>query len=140
MPFIQNKRCIYIYICFVSVLFKDPPVVTMLHGTFIEDNNIREIKCTAQGEPDSYYFLPWENRSQFDEHIRYIDGTDDGILQLPEVNVLNKYQDSGIYIGNVSNGIPDYRGNVYQHRIMHIVSKGNRCYSCCQNKQISLNS
>lgn len=88
-----------------------------------------KIHCIAQGEPDSYNFLPWEHRSVFEEHIRYLNGTDEGILELPQVNVLDRYQDTGIYICNVTNGIPDYRGNVFQHRRLDFVSTGIHFYS-----------
>ncbi|CAG2239376.1 unnamed protein product [Mytilus edulis] len=46
-------------------------------------------------EPDRYIYFQWEHRSQFDEHIRYLDSSDDGILQLPDVKVSNRYQDTG---------------------------------------------
>lgn len=59
-----------------------------------------------------------------DNHIRYLNATDDGILRLPEVKISNTYQDSGFYICNVSNDVPDYYGNIYQQGITYIESKG----------------
>lgn len=75
---------------------------------------LREIKCIPNGVPNTYNFFPWEHRSQFNEHIRYLDATGDGILQLTGVNVSDTYQDTGFYICNVSNGISDKYGNVFQ--------------------------
>ncbi|CAC5424669.1 unnamed protein product [Mytilus coruscus] len=108
----------------IPLVISYPPVVNIRHSTFTEDSKNMEIQCIAQGEPDRYDFFPWEHRSHFDQHIRYLGARDDGILHLPDVNVLNRYQDTGIYICNVSNGIPDYHGNVFQLDRAYIVSKG----------------
>ncbi|XP_052079669.1 uncharacterized protein LOC127717851 isoform X2 [Mytilus californianus] len=46
------------------------------------------------------------------------------------MNVSNIYQDTGFYICNVSNGIPDYRGNVFQlGRAYYLVSTGPPVFS-----------
>lgn len=75
---------------------------------------IREIQCMAQGEPDNVTYFRWEHRSVFNEHIRYLDATSDGILQLLEDNESHRYQNTGFYVCNVSNGISDTSGNLYQ--------------------------
>ncbi|CAC5424851.1 unnamed protein product [Mytilus coruscus] len=86
---------------------------------------LRKIQCIAQRETDSYNnYFPWEHRSKFDEHIRYLDGTVNEILQLSAVNVSNKYQNNGIYICNVSNGIPDYHRNAFQQGRMFVEFEG----------------
>ncbi|CAG2201490.1 unnamed protein product [Mytilus edulis] len=95
---------------------EDPPVVNVhvCMQKLSEDSMLREIKCIPNGVPNTYNFFPWEHRSQFNEHIRYLDATGDGILQLTGVNVSDTYQDTGFYICNVSNGISDKYGNVFQ--------------------------
>lgn len=97
----------------------------MQYRNLTEYSNNREIQCVADGEPSSYHYSKWEHQSLFNEHIRYLGGTDDGILRLPEVNLSNIYQDAGFYICNVSNGIPDYSGNFFQQgRAYYLVSTG----------------
>ncbi|CAC5411926.1 DSCAML1 [Mytilus coruscus] len=109
----------------ISLVISYPPGVNIRPSNLNEHNKNREIQCIAQGEPDSYNYFPWEHRSQFDEHIRYLGATDSGILHLPEVNLSNRYQDTGFYICNVSNGIPNYHGNVFQQGRKYIVSEVN---------------
>ncbi|VDI64121.1 Hypothetical predicted protein [Mytilus galloprovincialis] len=98
----------------ISIVISYPPVVNVCILKLYEDSTFREIQCIPLGEPDSYNYFPWEHRSRFNEHIRYLGATDDGKLQIPVVNVSNRYQNSGFYICNVSNGIPDNHGNVFQ--------------------------
>jgi hypothetical protein len=45
--------------------------------------------------------------SSFGEHIRFLDGFDNGTLILPYLNESDSYQDNGIYMCTVKNGIPD---------------------------------
>ena len=52
--------------------------------------------------------------SYFGEHIRFRDGFDDGLLTLPYMNESDGYQDNGIYVCTVSNGIPDVKGIINQ--------------------------
>lgn len=104
--------------------FIDPPVVDIRFPKLTGDSNLRKIQCIAKGEPDSYRYFQWEHRSQYNEHIRYLDSSDDGILQLPDVKVSNRYQDTGIYICNVSNGIPDDHGKIFKQGRAFFESKG----------------
>jgi len=55
-------------------------------------------------------YSKWEHMSYFGEHIRFLDGFDNGTLILPSMNESDGYQDNGIYICRVSNGIPDVKG------------------------------
>jgi hypothetical protein len=45
--------------------------------------------------------------SSFGEHIRFLDGFDNGTLMLPYLNESDSSQDNGIYMCTVNNGIPD---------------------------------
>ncbi|XP_052079676.1 uncharacterized protein LOC127717859 isoform X2 [Mytilus californianus] len=102
----------------------DPPVVKVRKRKLSEDSMLKEIQCIAHGKPDSYNYFPWEHRSQFDEHIRYLGATDDRNRQLPEVNVSNTYQNTGFYICKVLNGIPDYHGNFLQQERVYVEFEG----------------
>lgn len=90
---------------------------------------MRTIQCMAEGEPNSYKYYPWEHRSLLNKHIRYLGATYNGILRLPFSNSSNIYQDTGFYICNVSNGVPDYNGNFYQQGVAYIESTGTRVHS-----------
>ena len=59
-------------------------------------------------------YSKWEHMSYFGEHIRFLDGFDDGLLTLPYMNESDGYQDNGIYVCTVSNGIPDVKGIINQ--------------------------
>lgn len=108
----------------VWFVFKDAPVVTVRFIKFNDDSVIGVIQCVSKGEPHSYKYYPWEHRSIFNEHIRYLEATDEGILRLTFTNISNRYQDTGLYICNVSNGVPDYNGNVFQKGRAYIELKG----------------
>lgn len=78
----------------------------------------------AEGEPNSYFYFSWEHRSLFNENIRHLGATRNGGIQLPEVDVSFRYQNTGIYICNVSNGVPDTKGNIFQQGSAYLVSHG----------------
>lgn len=89
-----------------------------------EDRLLTEIQCVAQGEPNNYNYFPWEHRSRFDEHIRYLAAIDVRHRQLPGVNVSNTYQNTGFYVCKVLNGIPDYHGNFLQQGRVYVEFEG----------------
>lgn len=101
-----------------------------------EDSTFRAIQCIPQGEPDFYNYFQWEHRSRFNEHIRYLRATDDGKLQIRVVNVSNRYQNMGFYICNVSNGIPDNHGKVFQQGRTYVEYAGINEYILCYAQQI----
>lgn len=100
----------------------DPPVVNVMKMSL--SDKIRDIQCIAHGEPKNFTFFMWEHRSLLNEHIRHLNSTEDGILQLPPINTSHRYQDTGFYTCNVSNGIPDYAGNMFQQGTGYLDSKG----------------
>jgi hypothetical protein len=50
----------------------------------------------------------------FGEHIRYLDGFDNGTLLLENKFKLRSYQDNGVYVCYVSNGVLNNNGSVVQ--------------------------
>ncbi|CAC5368456.1 unnamed protein product [Mytilus coruscus] len=124
----------------ILLIISYPPVINMRYINLTEYSSNRDIRCLAQGEACSYHYFKWEHKSLFNEHIRYLRGTDDGFLRLPELNVSNIYQDTGFYICNVSNGIHDYGGNLFQlGRAYYLVSIGPPVFAA-DNRQIKDNS
>lgn len=49
----------------------------------------------------------------FNEQIRYLTEIGTGVLTLPFMAKQYRYQDSGIYVCSVSNGVPDSKGIYY---------------------------
>lgn len=70
--------------------------------------------CKADGVPNNFIFHRVEHKSNFNEHIRYLEVTSDGIAELPHANQSYKYQDTGLYMCNASNGVYDRRGQLFQ--------------------------
>lgn len=89
-----------------------------------EDSTVTELQCIAQGEPAYYTYSMWEHRSLYKEHIRYLSGEENGVLQLSGINISNSFQDTGFYTCNVSNGISDYHGNLFQQGTVFLESNG----------------
>jgi hypothetical protein len=50
----------------------------------------------------------------FGEHIRYLDGFDNGTLLIQSKSKIKGYQDNGRYVCHVSNGILNSNGSVVQ--------------------------
>lgn len=71
-----------------------------------------------------YTYGKWEHMSFFNDHIRYLNGTASGILILPLQEKRVRYQDSGIYVCTVSNGVPDGNGKYFQKEKSYVLSKG----------------
>lgn len=65
-----------------------------------------------------------EHKSCHNESIRYLEVTPDGIAKLPPTNESNRYQDSGYYLCNASNGVPDREGRRFQQGKAYLVSDG----------------
>lgn len=85
----------------------------------------RTMQCIADGTPADYQFSPWEHRSEYNEHIRYLDTTSKGNLILPITEFKeDRFQDSGIYICRVSNGIQNRKGIYEQEGKGYFISTG----------------
>lgn len=86
----------------------------------------RTLQCFAYGVPSKYTYSQWEHLSYFGEHIRYLNATTDGKVTLPQIaNKIKRYQDNGIYICTVSNGVVDITGNSFQKGKICVIANGN---------------
>lgn len=90
----------------------DSPVIE-ISKTITE--SIIKFTCYPSGEPSHYSFANWEHHSEFNEFIRSIKGSADGILTIlrSSYNVMFNGND-GIYTCKASNGIADANGESYQ--------------------------
>lgn len=76
-------------------------------------NGTLNLECNPLGVPNNYTFLQLEHRSEFNEHIRFMNFLfDDSVLRtsIEDAGV----KDIGIYVCNVSNGIHDKNGRKFQ--------------------------
>lgn len=80
--------------------------------------------CKADGVPHNFTFYRLEHKSHFNEHIRYLEVTSDGIAELPHTNQSYRYQDTGLYMCNASNGVYDIRGKLFQQGEAYLVYDG----------------
>ncbi|XP_052080102.1 hemicentin-1-like isoform X2 [Mytilus californianus] len=102
-----------------------PPIMEKQYIHFSKDEVLRQLQCFPEGVPNRFTFGRWEHRSYFNEHIRYLNSTSNGKLLLPILkNTTSKFDDSGIYVCNASNGVPDPHGNVFQYGELFVVWKG----------------
>ena len=67
-------------------------------------NNMLTCRVSG-GYPTSYSFKAWDHQTNDGLHIRYINGTEDGSLDLGLV-----HENNGKYICTVENGIRDRTG------------------------------
>ncbi|CAC5379150.1 unnamed protein product [Mytilus coruscus] len=91
-----------------------PPTVYVEYNNFSIYKNKRYVYCKAEGVPNNFTFFHLEHRSQFNEHIRYLEVTSNGIAELPHTGQSHRYQDTGLYMCNASNGVSDRNGKQFQ--------------------------
>ncbi|CAC5361919.1 DSCAM [Mytilus coruscus] len=101
-----------------------PPTVYVEYNNFSIHKNKRYVYCKADGVPNNFTFFRLEHKSHFDEHIRYLEVTSDGIAELPHTNESHRYQDTGLYMCNASNGVSDRRGKQFQQGEAYLVYNG----------------
>ena len=69
------------------------------------------LTCRASGGyPTTYSYKAWEHQTSDGLHIRYINGNEDGSLDLIQDDLGLVYENNGKYICTVENGIRDRTG------------------------------
>ncbi|CAC5382477.1 unnamed protein product [Mytilus coruscus] len=71
-----------------------PPSVYLEYHNFSINESMRAIQCKGDGLPNNITFLHLEHLSDFNEHIRYLDVSSDGISKLPSTIESKRYQDT----------------------------------------------
>lgn len=111
---------------FYETNLSDPPHIPDQYLNFSDTDVSRTMNCLAQGVPANYTYGHWKHLSYFGEHIRYLNSAADGRVSLPQIeNKINKYQDSGIYICTVSNGVVDRTDKRFQNGKIFVIANGN---------------
>jgi hypothetical protein len=106
---LQRKKINNLPFMYIST---DPPEVNVITVTSHFGKN--RLDCLARGVPTSYTYSRWEHKSMFGEHIRYLDGFDNGTLLIQIKSKLKSYQVNGVYVCYVSNGVLNSNGSVVQ--------------------------
>ncbi|XP_052080729.1 hemicentin-1-like [Mytilus californianus] len=110
--------------CETSLTVYYPPSVYLENKNFSINESKRVVHCKGDGEPNNITYFRVEHTSYFDEHIRYLAVSSDGIAKLPPMKESKRYQDTGLYLCNASNGVPDEKGNTLQRAKAYLVSPG----------------
>lgn len=102
-----------------SLLFICNSQITLYTFYYIVDapdvdvvSRVNSIDCFANGYPKTYTFYEWEHQSEQGKHIRFLDGLQNGTLNLQTLP--QQYQIGGKYICSVTNGISDLNGSMIQ--------------------------
>ncbi|XP_071132688.1 protein turtle-like [Mytilus edulis] len=93
---------------------KYAPSVGVENKTFQQRGTIRNVQCSIQGNPSEYTYFNCSHNSFYGVTIRKLPIGQNGILTLPEVPMEFGYQDSGIYVCTVGNGILGTNGQEKQ--------------------------
>lgn len=107
-----------------NAYFLDPPVVWPNNVTFNGMNRPRTLTCNVSGEPNTYNFT-WSHYLNSKDFVRTFNSGSDGVLILPEGETKGLvFEDSGFYICNVSNGVPDENRNLWQSGKIKVMVEG----------------
>ncbi|XP_063443327.1 uncharacterized protein LOC134723705 [Mytilus trossulus] len=82
--------------------------------------------CIASGFPDNYSFSRWEHKSSTGKHLRYLNGTENGILNFDtlEANSGLMYNLDGIYVCQIGNHRAENDEGSFQNGFADIIFKG----------------
>lgn len=111
----------------------DPPSVSVSYT--ITGQTIK-LHCHPKGEPNSYTFGKWYYRSEFNETIRQIEGTQTGNLTIFEQSNKTLFEHVGIYVCRVSNGILAKNGRLFQEGAVSVQYEGISLQKLCKSFRI----
>ncbi|CAC5400156.1 unnamed protein product [Mytilus coruscus] len=109
----------------IHVKLRHSPIVQNTTVTLFTSNGPRTLQCSVLGVPDTYNFSEWQHYTYNNELVRHLNGSKHGTLILRnKVSTYPFYEDSGIYICNVTNGVPDEFGNLWQTGTINVTIEG----------------
>ncbi|XP_021350008.1 nephrin-like [Mizuhopecten yessoensis] len=86
--------------------------ITVLYSPAIQvsyNPTDRVLRCVPDGYPDTYQFGRWRHTAVDGTEIRQLTGSSSftqSLLTLPDLSINRRYEDTGYYVCNASNGIP----------------------------------
>ncbi|CAC5400945.1 HMCN [Mytilus coruscus] len=108
--------------CCVLLYVKEAPEVSVIQL----DNG--SLLCSATGFPDNISYLRWEHKSPERKHLRYLKGTENGILNFNtsdgKTGLDSTYSLDGIYICNVVNHMTKDGDTNFQTGFANVLFKG----------------
>ncbi|CAC5424099.1 HMCN [Mytilus coruscus] len=109
----------------LEIIVTFPPVVQNETVVFETNSLPRTLQCKVLGVPDNYTFSKWLHYTYSNQQIRILDGLGNGTLILPNNDrEKHMYEDTGIYICNVTNNIPDEGGYIWQTGKIKVIVAG----------------
>lgn len=116
----------YVHFTFHFMYKSEPPEVSVIqlgNGSLL---------CNASGFPDNISYSRWEHKSPEQKHLRYLDGTERGILNfhtLDRTRLDTTYSSDGIYICKVVNHMAKDGDKNFQTGFANVLFKGNNISS-----------
>ncbi|CAC5422056.1 unnamed protein product [Mytilus coruscus] len=108
----------------VNITVTYSPIVRSKWITFNKSNRPRSIDCEVSGEPNTYN-ISWSHYTNNNQLVRKFNSCSDRKLILPEGDSNDLlYEDSGVYVCSVTNGITDESGKLWQKGEIKVVVKG----------------
>ncbi|VDI52989.1 Hypothetical predicted protein [Mytilus galloprovincialis] len=109
----------------VNIIVTYFPLVQTEDITFNGMNRPRTLNCNVSGEPNTYILI-WRHYTYNNQLIRMFNKSTSGMLILPEGEADDLvFEDSGFYICNVTNGIPDDCGKLWQSGKIKVMVEGS---------------
>ncbi|XP_052073067.1 cell adhesion molecule DSCAM-like [Mytilus californianus] len=116
----------------INVLYA--PVIENYSVSFFENNSNLLVSCKVSGNPNNFTFGEWIHLSDVDTPIRYLNGSEDGMLAISSfTGTAEAYENGGVYVCNVSNGIHSTDGSLWQTGKIHVIIKESPVFTK-QNK------
>lgn len=113
------KHIVFLWYIGVSPVVQNETVI------FEKSDGPRRIVCNAFGVPDTYTYNEWLHYTYSNQFVRSLDGLANGTLILPHNNTERlMYEDSGKYICNVTNNIPDEHGRLWLVGYIKVIVSG----------------
>ncbi|CAG2219367.1 DSCAM [Mytilus edulis] len=110
---------------YTDIMVMYAPDINIQYENYTHVSKDRKLKCLPKGFPDMYTFYSWEHTSDYGDHIRFLSGTTDGRLLLPEITDSSKqYQDNGFYLCTATNGIADSTGQTNRSASVYLSITG----------------
>ncbi|CAC5370257.1 unnamed protein product [Mytilus coruscus] len=106
----------------INILYA--PTTENYSVSFFKNNSNIFVKCKVSGNPPNFTYGAWIHFSDVNAPIRHLNGSDDGRLAISSFTGSGKaYENVGVYVCNVSNGIHSTDGSVWQTGTIHLTIK-----------------